>query len=102
MAIWFKDAETDPLKIKAMRGDFQEVFTRSETGIKVLTKLLSDSYFFREARTEEEVELNNHAKKILYNAGIWVPGNELEIVRSLIKVGVVNDNTEQDFSFPER
>lgn len=88
---WFQDAETDQEKLKRMESDFQSIFVRSEDGARVLTRILRDCYFFREARTEEEVNLNNFAKKVLYNIGIWRPENQLDIVRALTRIAQRSD-----------
>lgn len=63
--------------------DFTQTFTTAH-GRRVLTYFLSQANFFSETTDEEGVVLNNYAKQMLRDIGIWVPGNEKAIVDALL------------------
>lgn len=65
--------------------DFRRVFSTPQ-GKKVLTKILSDLYFFREDLDEEEIVLSNYAKQLLSYFGSWKQGNELRLVEKILEV----------------
>lgn len=73
------EEESNLLKI-----DFYNAFN-NKSGKRVLGKLLSDLCFFRRCETQEEVSLNNYAKKLLSYLGDWEIGSEDSIISKLLK-----------------
>lgn len=68
-----------------LETDFQSVFENPQ-GSRVLKMILSDLCFFRRCETEEEVVLNNYAKKLLSYLGDWDVGSEDSIISKLLNI----------------
>lgn len=66
-----------------LKIDFYNAFN-SDSGKRVLGKLLSDLCFFRRCENPEEVSLNNYAKKLLSYLGDWEVGSEDSIISKLL------------------
>lgn len=64
-------------------ADFSQTFATAH-GRRVLTYFLTQANFFSETVDEEGAALNNFAKAMLRDMGIWTPGNEKAIVDALI------------------
>lgn len=79
---WFRrhpDLETHSHII----ADYNSTFD-TENGRKALTYFLAQACFFSETVDEETVALNNYAKQILRDMGIWSEGNAKAIVDALL------------------
>jgi len=92
LELWFRDdgrvggpAYLDDNLQKQREEELRAVFN-SRYGVNALTLELVGNCFFREVHNEEEVALNNMAKRRLAQMGIWRPGNEEAIVRALLKI----------------
>jgi hypothetical protein len=68
-----------------LETDFQHAFG-DPASARVLKKILSDLCFFRRCETEEEVVLNNYAKKLLSYLGDWDVGSEDSIIYKLLNI----------------
>lgn len=78
---WFV-ADVDPKMEQQLRADFQKVFFGSPEGQRVLAKILVDLGFYRENDSAPgTMELQNAARRILRNCGVWDKGNALNIVK---------------------
>jgi len=81
---WHKQDINLPEDLKTLlEVDFQSVF-HGDQGSRVFARLLNDLCFFRRCETEEEVVLNNYAKKLLSYLGDWDVGSEDSIVGKLL------------------
>ncbi len=65
------------------QSDFITLFS-TQTGQRVLTKILTDLHFFSRVETEEEIGLNNYAKQLMSYFGEWDVGSEELIISRLI------------------
>lgn len=65
--------------------DFQNAF-RGDDGRRVMGQILSDLCFFRRCEGEEEVALNNYAKKLLSYFGDWEVGSVDSIISKLLNI----------------
>lgn len=81
---WHKEDFLDEEQRKFLEEDFKLVF-RTVPGKRVLTKIMSDLCFFHKCDTDEEVVLNNYAKKLWSYLGDWDPGSEDSIVNKLLR-----------------
>lgn len=79
---WFRRKNSREVQ-EHIVADFREVFFSTESGRRVLTYLLSEACFFSEATNDEHQILQNFARRILRDCGIWTEGNSKEIVDSL-------------------
>jgi len=68
-----------------LETDFQHAFG-DPASARVLKMILSDLCFFRRCETEEEVVLNNYAKKLLSYLGDWDVGSEDSIIYKLLNI----------------
>lgn len=86
MKDWFRDTIQAVFK-KNINDDYRYVF-ESEIGRRVLTHMLGELKFFPEALTEEDKALQNYARKLLRNIGIWDKDNSLNITIGLLNAGL--------------
>ena len=94
MRAWFKaDQNYDKFLTTGGKGpskaDLEQMYQstfRSKEGFATLLHLLSQLAFFRETETEEEVILNNFAKKLLRNLGCWDQGKGAAILTNILRV----------------
>ncbi len=83
--MWHKGNEhLNQEEIKNLKRDFSTLFS-SEIGQHVLIKIMTDLCFFRRCDTEEEVVLNNYAKKLMSYVSDWDSGSEELIIKKLIR-----------------
>ena len=68
-----------------LETDFQGVFSGHQ-GARVFGKLMYDLCFFRRCETDEEIVLNNYAKKLLSYLGDWDVGSEDSIISKLLNI----------------
>ena len=67
-----------------MIEDYQNVFS-TDAGVRVVTHILSQLCFFKEAETEEERILSNFAKRFLNSFGVWQDGEALQITKNILR-----------------
>jgi len=83
---WFpEDVPISGREAALRKEELREVYN-SRYGQRVLTHLLSTSFFFTSAANPEETALSNNAKMILGHMGIWVPENREQIVNALLSI----------------
>lgn len=82
MKSWFREL-VDPTFKENINEDYRRLF-ETEIGRRVLSHMLGELKFFPEAITEEDVALQNYARRLLMNIGIWDKGNALNITQSLL------------------
>lgn len=70
---------------------YRSTFGNTADAKSVLAHHLIEMCFFAETRCEEDVVLNNAAKRLLRDMGIWNEANALSIVNALMTVEEVND-----------
>lgn len=83
------------------RDELEAAFTATfstPVGVEVLTRMLHDLCFFQEALTEEQVALNNYAKRLLSYMGEWREGNGHQLAVRIVNRGV----PEKKRTFVER
>lgn len=73
---------------------YRDMYGASDEAKSVLAHQLTEMCFFAETRCEEDVALNNAAKRLLRDLGIWNPENAEKIVAALMTVEEVNDGRE--------
>jgi len=82
---WFK-RDSDQDKQAQIESDYRKVFMTSPEGQRVLTHILVNLGFFHEDGTDGSLMLQNEARRILKNCGVWKRENVMSIVKKLTEV----------------
>jgi len=73
-----------PLEIlKEWEDDFHNTFFTTPSGLRTFTWLLEECGFFDLTETEEDIALNNFAKKLLYVANVMRPQKAAQFVEGV-------------------
>lgn len=70
---------------QAMQRAYQRVF-QTPMGQEVLADLLTRMHFFDETVNDEEVVLQNFARRMLHVMGIWQAANAPQIVEDFLRL----------------
>lgn len=76
---------------------YRQVFAsrQNPAGRAVLTDMLNELYFFSShLENDEQVALNNFARKLLYNIGVWQERNVYDITEAFL--GIPWDYKDQE------
>jgi len=92
MKDWFREKINVIFKDQ-INEDYKQLFA-SERGRRVLSHMLGELKFYPEAITDEDKALQNYARRLLMNIGIWEKGNALNIVKSLFYAEILRDRKE--------
>ena len=89
MKDWFREKINQAFKPN-INEDYKYLFNTAR-GRRVLSHMLGELKFYPEAITDEDVALQNYARRLLMNIGIWEKGNALNIVKSLFYAETLRD-----------
>lgn len=78
-----------------VKEDYRRTFN-TETGRRVLAHMLVELNFFGESVSEEEVVLNNYARRLLYHLGVLRGENIPVIVAGLMNIKTHGGKNEED------
>jgi hypothetical protein len=74
-----------------IREDYRRTFD-TDVGRRVLTHILTELHFFDEVISEEEVTLNNYARRILHHLGILRSDLILDVTQALMTIDVYKED----------